>query len=151
VLSELKRRGARKKLQRLCYLGKDLKDDDVVGAVQKNAPSPWGYAHTVVCMCLEAASELPSRADMFKPKPGEWDCQTCKTLARYPPTATIRCVLCWEKPGAPAQAAVGGSRLDRLIETYDAIRAAQAAQDALRAEWKEKEKLRPLSQKVAVA
>ena len=48
VLSELKRRGARKKLQRLCYLGKDLKDDDVVGAVQ----SPWGYAHTVVCMCL---------------------------------------------------------------------------------------------------
>jgi hypothetical protein len=52
VLSELKRRGARKKLQRLCYLGKDLKDDDVVGAVQKNAPSPWGYAHTVVCMCL---------------------------------------------------------------------------------------------------
>jgi hypothetical protein len=99
----------------------------------------------------EAASELPSRADMFKPKPGEWDCQTCKTLARYPPTATIRCVVCWEKPGAPAQAAVGGSRLDRLIETYDAIRAAQAAQDALRAEWKEKEKLRPLSQKVAVA
>jgi hypothetical protein len=52
VLSELKRRGARKKLQRLCYLGKDLQDDDVVGAVQKNAPSPWGYAHTVVCMCL---------------------------------------------------------------------------------------------------
>ena len=99
----------------------------------------------------EAASELPSRADMFKPKPGEWDCQTCKTLARYPPTATIRCVLCWEKPGAPAQAEVGRSRLDRLIETYDAIRAAQAAQDALRAEWKEKEKLRPLSQKVAVA
>ena len=48
VLSELKRRGARKKLQRLCYLGKDLKDDDVVGAVQ----SPWGYAHTVICMCL---------------------------------------------------------------------------------------------------
>ena len=91
----------------------------------------------------EAASELPSRADMFKPKPGEWDCQTCKTLARYPPTATIRCVVCWEKPGAPAQAAVGGSRLDRLIETYDAIR---AAQDALRAEWEEKEKLRPLSQ-----
>jgi hypothetical protein len=38
----------------------------------------------------EAASELPSRADMFKPKPGEWDCQTCKTLARYPLTATIR-------------------------------------------------------------
>jgi len=91
----------------------------------------------------EAASELPSRADMFKPKPGEWDCQTCKTLARYPPTATIRCVVCWEKPGAPAQAAVGGSRLDRLIETYDAIR---AAQDALSAEWEEKEKLRPLSQ-----
>ena len=27
MLSELKRRGARKKLQRLCYLGKDLKDD----------------------------------------------------------------------------------------------------------------------------
>ena len=94
----------------------------------------------------EAASELPSRADMFKPKPGEWDCQackTCKTLARYPPTATIRCVLCWEKPGAPAQAAVGGSRLDRLIETFDACR---AAQDALHAEWEEKEKLRPLSQ-----
>ncbi len=56
VLSELKRRGARKKLQRLCYLRKDLKDDDVVEAVQlnapKNAPSPWGYAHTVVYMCL---------------------------------------------------------------------------------------------------
>jgi hypothetical protein len=52
-------------------------------------------------------------------------------------------VVCWEKPGAPAQAAVGGSRLDRLIETYDAIR---AAQDALCAEWEEKEKLRPLSQ-----
>ena len=48
VLSELKRRCASKKLQRLCYLGKDLKDDDVVGAVQ----SPWGYAHTVICMCL---------------------------------------------------------------------------------------------------
>ena len=42
-----------------------------------------------------------------------------------------------------AQAAVGGSRLDRLIETFDACR---AAQDALRAEWEEKEKLRPLSQ-----
>ena len=53
---------------------------------------------------------------------------------------------CWEKPGAPAQAEVGGSRLDRLIETYDAIRAAQDAADALRAEWEEKEKLRPLSQ-----
>ena len=52
MLSELKRRGARKKLQRLFYLGKDLKDDDVVGAVQLTAPSPWGYAHTVVCMCL---------------------------------------------------------------------------------------------------
>jgi hypothetical protein len=52
VLSELKRRGARKKLQRLFYLGKDLKDDDVVGAVQLTAPSPWGYAHTVVYMCL---------------------------------------------------------------------------------------------------
>ena len=51
VLSELKRRGARKKLQRLCYLGKDLKDDDVVGAVQLNA-CPMGYAHTVVYMCL---------------------------------------------------------------------------------------------------
>ena len=58
VLSELKRRGARKKLQRLCYLGKDLKDDDVVGAVQKNAPSPWGYAHTVVCMCLPRTREM---------------------------------------------------------------------------------------------
>ncbi len=97
----------------------------------------------------EAASELPSLADMFKPKPGEWDCQTCKT--RNKPTDTIRCMACEEKPGAPAQAEVGRSRLDRLIETYDAIRAAQAAQDALRAEWKEKEKLRPLSQKVAVA
>jgi hypothetical protein len=52
VLSELKRRGARKRLQKLFYLGKDLKDDDVVGAVQLNAPSPWGYAHTVVYMCL---------------------------------------------------------------------------------------------------
>ena len=52
-------------------------------------------------------------------------------------------MVCWEKPGAPAQAAVGGSCLDRLIETYDAIR---AAQDALSAEWEEKEKLRPLSQ-----
>jgi len=52
-------------------------------------------------------------------------------------------VVCWEKPGAPAQAEVGRSRLDRLIETYDAIR---AAQDALSAEWEEKEKLRPLSQ-----
>ena len=51
VLSELKRRCARKKLQRLCYLGKDLKDDDVVGAVQLNA-CPMGYAHTVVYMCL---------------------------------------------------------------------------------------------------
>ena len=57
MLSELKRRGARKKLQRLCYLGKDLKDDDVVGAVQKNAPSPWGYAHTVVCMCLDTGDK----------------------------------------------------------------------------------------------
>jgi hypothetical protein len=26
----------------------------------------------------EASSELPLLADMFKPKPGEWDCQTCK-------------------------------------------------------------------------
>ena len=34
----------------------------------------------------EAASELPSLADMFKPKPDEWDCQTCKT--RNKPTAT---------------------------------------------------------------
>ena len=25
-----------------------------------------------------ASSELPSMADMFKPKAGEWDCQTCK-------------------------------------------------------------------------
>jgi hypothetical protein len=57
VLSELKRRGVRKKLQHLFYLcrqegGKDLKDDDVVGAVQLNAYRPWGYAHTVVYMCL---------------------------------------------------------------------------------------------------
>ena len=37
--------------------GKDLKDDDVVGAVQKNAPSPWGYAHTVVCMCLDTGDK----------------------------------------------------------------------------------------------
>ena len=37
---------------KLFYLGKDLKDDDVVGAVQLNAPSPWGYAHTVVYMFL---------------------------------------------------------------------------------------------------
>jgi hypothetical protein len=88
-----------------------------------------------------ASSELSSLADMFKPKPGEWDCQTCKTLARYTPTATIRCMACWEKPGAPAQAAVGGSRLDRIIETFDAC---HAAQDALRAELEEK--LRPLSQ-----
>ena len=43
--------------------------------------------------------------------------------------------------GAPAQAAVGGSRLDRIIETFDAC---CAAQDALRAELEEK--LRPLSQ-----
>jgi hypothetical protein len=50
----------------------------------------------------EAASELPSLADMFKPKPGEWDCQTCKT--RNKPTDTIRCMACGEKPGAPAQA-----------------------------------------------
>jgi hypothetical protein len=55
-----------------------------------------------------ASSELPSMADMFKPKPGEWDCPTCKT--RNKPTATIRCMACEEaKPGAPAQAAVGGS------------------------------------------
>ena len=62
VLSELKRRGARKKLQRLFYLchkeegrgakyGKDLKDDDVVGTVQLNA-CPMGYAQTVVYMWL---------------------------------------------------------------------------------------------------
>jgi hypothetical protein len=106
VLSELKRRGARKKLQRLCYLGKDLKDDDVVGAVQKNAPSPWGYAHTVVCMCL--AKDTGDKA-----------------------------------AAAQADAMVGGSRLDLLIETFNALR---AAQDAIRAEWEEKEKLRPLSQ-----
>ena len=31
--------------------GKDLKDDDVVGAVQLNA-CPMGYAHTVVYMFL---------------------------------------------------------------------------------------------------
>ena len=55
-----------------------------------------------------ASSELPSLADMFKPKPGEWDCPTCKT--RNKPTATIKCMACEEaKPGAPAQAAVGGS------------------------------------------
>jgi len=54
-----------------------------------------------------ASSELPSLADMFKPKPGEWDCPTCKK--RNKPTATIKCMACWEaKPGAPAQAAVGG-------------------------------------------
>jgi hypothetical protein len=120
-----------------------------------------------------ASSELPSLADMFKPKPGEWDCQTCKTCNK--PTATIRCMVCWEKPGAPAQAAVGGraggttfsfgtqaaaaasssvapaggsglsaqdeSRLDRILETFDAI---VATQDALRAE--SEEKLRSLKQ-----
>jgi hypothetical protein len=32
--------------------GKDLKDDDVVGAVQLNASRPMGYAQTVVYMCL---------------------------------------------------------------------------------------------------
>ena len=59
----MNRRGVHKKLQRLFYLchkeegrgakyGKDLKDDDVVGAVQLNASRPWGYTHTVVYMCL---------------------------------------------------------------------------------------------------
>jgi hypothetical protein len=57
VLSELKRRGVRKKLQHLFYRcrregGKVLEDDDVVGAVQLNASRPWGYTHTVVYMCL---------------------------------------------------------------------------------------------------
>jgi hypothetical protein len=57
VLSELKRRGVRKKLQQLFYgcrreEGKVLEDDDVVGAVQLNASRPWGYAHTVVYMFL---------------------------------------------------------------------------------------------------
>jgi hypothetical protein len=63
VLSELKRRGARTKLQSLFYLchqeegrgakyGKDLKDDDVVGAVQLNA-CPMGYAQTVIYMWLD--------------------------------------------------------------------------------------------------
>ena len=85
---------------------KDLKDDDVVGVVQKNAPSPWGYAHTVVCMCL--AKDTGDKA-----------------------------------AAAQADAMVGGSRLDLLIETFNALR---AAQDAIRAEWEEKEKLRPLSQ-----
>ncbi len=64
VLSELNHRGARKKLQRLFYdlchkeegrgakYGKDLKDDDVVGAVQLNA-CPMGYAQTVIYMWLD--------------------------------------------------------------------------------------------------
>jgi ribosomal protein S28E/S33 len=63
VLSELKRRGVRKKLQNLFYLchqeegrgakyWKDLKDDEVVGAVQLNASRPMGYVHTVVYMFL---------------------------------------------------------------------------------------------------
>jgi hypothetical protein len=61
VLSELKRRGARKKLQRLFYLchqeegrgakyGKDLKDDDVVGAVQLNVRVRGG-THTRLSTC----------------------------------------------------------------------------------------------------
>ena len=41
--------------------GKDLKDDDVVGAVQLNA-CPMGYAHTVVYMCLAKDTGEEARA-----------------------------------------------------------------------------------------
>ena len=34
-----------------------MEDDDVVGAVQLNASRPWGYAHTVVCMCLDTGDK----------------------------------------------------------------------------------------------
>ena len=82
----------------------DAEDPEVAAAPAKSlrssaAPAANGQA---------ASSALPSLADMFKPKPGEWDCAKCMT--RNKADAKVKCMSCEEpKPGAPAPSGGGGS------------------------------------------
>lgn len=62
------------------------------------------------------SSGQPTLADMFKPKPGEWDCKKCMT--RNKADANFKCMSCEEpKPGADA-AAAGASAAPAAAFTF---------------------------------
>ena len=80
----------------------DDKEEPAATAVSaQNKSSISSFAKTSGEQGHSASSGLPSLADMFKPKPGEWDCPKCMT--RNKADAKVKCMSCEEpKPGAPA-------------------------------------------------
>ena len=74
---------------------------DTGGAAAAPSAFKFGTKASASAEPVAAPSGLPSLADMFKPKPGEWDCPKCMT--RNKADAKFKCMSCEEpKPGAPA-------------------------------------------------